>query len=209
MNKQYDLMIDLEALSGNHTNPVILSIGAVAFDLRNIESVNELRERSFYVNVNGHSCENVGLQMDCRTFYWWLEQSREAQEAILKDRTPIRDALKLLANFYNKYNCGNVWANPASYDLTALCEAWKATDGHIPWKMNSMLDCRTAWRLLGSKKPVDIPGLVKHNALDDAIRQVINLQMALADSSINNAIRKTEIHYGEALTNLANNENLP
>ena len=67
MDTQYDLMIDIEGLGPTPT-PVILSIGAVAFDPSKVESAETLRNRGFYVNINGLSCENVGMKMDSKTF---------------------------------------------------------------------------------------------------------------------------------------------
>lgn len=178
-NIMFDLMIDIEAFSGNHNNSVIVSIGAVAFDPGKIETVEGLLNRGFYCNVNGSTCEKLGMSVSSKTIYWWLQQDKEAQLALLENRIPIGDALNELSNYYRKMQCDNVWANPSMYDLAIIVEAYRLTNKTLPWKMNSMIDCRTIWKLY-NRKPINFEGLVKHNALHDAVRQAINLQTALS-----------------------------
>ncbi len=65
--------------------------------------------------------ETAGGVIDRDTIKWWLQQSREAQSAIMTDEIPLDDALLQLREFIDE-NSGEffvqVWGNGANFDNT-------------------------------------------------------------------------------------------
>ena len=72
--KTDSVMIDLETL-GTVANSIILSIGAVKFDLNS----NHIADDGFYASISIDSNLHAGRQLSESTLLWWLDQSKEAQ----------------------------------------------------------------------------------------------------------------------------------
>lgn len=162
-------MIDLETM-GTSNNSVILSIGAVFFD----PYTSELGEE-FSLPIDWKSCELYGLQADVDTIKWWLQQDKDAIKGILKQGVHLRDGLKEFSEFIRRFGKSSAkpWGNGATFDITILENAYKATHLSVPWKFYSVRDCRTVVDLASgivNKDEVEFHG-VKHNALDDAKHQ--------------------------------------
>ena len=88
------LMLDLETL-GTTPGCVVLSIGAVEFDLDGIKS-------EFRAHIDVDSSTALGLKVDARTVMWWLDQSKEAQNALLQaDPFPIHGVLDALSDTFD------------------------------------------------------------------------------------------------------------
>lgn len=165
-----DIMIDLETL-GTDQDSIFISIGATIFDLE----TSELGEQ-FYVNVDWQSSIDAGRTFTAATLKWWLKQSDEARQAILKDDCEsLASALIKLSAFISEVKRPVVWGNGATFDISMLENAYKALSLNIPWEFWNVNDCRTIARIakaLGVTKD-DFPPLegTAHNALDDAIYQ--------------------------------------
>ena len=92
-----DIMIDIETLA-NTSNSIITQIGAVVFNRYSGKIIDK-----FKINVDAQSCEDLGMEMNVDTVEWWMSQSQEARDSVLKKpRIMIQDALKDLANFIRK-----------------------------------------------------------------------------------------------------------
>lgn len=76
------VMVDLETL-GTKPGSVILSIGAVTFDLDG----SGRDGRTFYQRVNIQSCLDAGMTVDGDTVEWWFHPDRDqARRALLSPR---------------------------------------------------------------------------------------------------------------------------
>ena len=163
------LMLDLETL-GTTPGCVVLSIGAVEFDLDGIKS-------EFHAHIDVDSSTALGLKVDARTVMWWLDQSKEAQNALLQaDPFPIHDVLDALSDTFDWKDL-KVWANGASFDFPILEAVYKAAHRTVPWKYYNQMDFRTMKNLV----PKDSYELLRarpgtaHDALDDARAQASTL----------------------------------
>ena len=155
------LMIDLETL-GTKSNAVILSVGAVLFDLEgNIEAL-------MHRGINIDSCLRVGLEVDGGTIEFWLKQSKENIDKLMNvSRLSLNEVLNELA-FLNLYQSEwYIWSHGSNFDTVLLENAYKAVGQKVWWKYNNVRDTRTLFDL-ANYKYVAKGG---HDALDDARNQ--------------------------------------
>ena len=163
------LMLDLETL-GTTPGCVVLSIGAVEFDLDGIKG-------EFHAHVDVDSSTMLGLKVDARTVMWWLDQPKEAQNALLQaDTFPIHDVLDALSDTFDWKDL-KVWANGASFDFPILEAVYKAAHRTVPWKYYNQMDFRTMKNLVpnGSYELLRVRPCTAHDALDDARSQALTL----------------------------------
>lgn len=169
-----NIMIDTETL-GTSAGCVVLSIGAVEFDEHKIYT-------QFHIHIDPESCTDAGLNIDTRTVLWWLDQSKDAQNALLKGTTvPLTDALDQFSAAFN-WEGVKVWCNGADFDFPILDAAYKAVGKKVPWKYWSKMDYRTLKNLV--PKPIyedlKFEPVVKHDAHADAVAQALTTQALLA-----------------------------
>lgn len=165
MTKQH-VMVDLETL-GNRSNSVIISIGAVAFDLDKSETFTD----TFYSVVEAQSCVDAGLQMDASTVLWWMKQSDQARKAFEAIGSPIYDTLLGFANWYPKG--AKFWGNGATFDNVILSNAYAACKMKKPWGYADDRCYRTVKTLYPDVKAERVG--TYHNAVDDAVTQAKHL----------------------------------
>ena len=139
MNKQYtDIMIDIETLDTKPT-AVILSIGAVAFDIETGETCPD----TLYQKLDYKKQIDEGRTTSIETTLWWGQQSDEAYcEAFFGEERLLSAIINLKKYFYNYAadDC-RVWAKSPSFDLVILKDAY---DNDIaPWEFWQERDVRT------------------------------------------------------------------
>jgi exodeoxyribonuclease VIII len=157
-----NVMVDLETL-GNGNNSVIISIGAVKFDV-----LTGVSEDTFYVVVDPSSCVATGLEMDASTVVWWMSQTEDAR-AVFNDQTRVtlEEALQRFSAWYPEGAA--LWGNGASFDNTILANAYRKVGVEQPWKF---WDDRCYRTLKNMSPPLFHQRMgTHHNALDDAIFQ--------------------------------------
>ena len=157
-----NIMIDLETL-GTKPNAVILSIGAVYFDIHGLGE-------QFYVNIEPRTCLAAGLTVDEATKAWWEKQDQAAKDALTVDRRPLQVALEMFRNFVKNKRDTKIWGNGASFDNVILREAYKATGITPPWAWWNDRCFRTMHKESVGVERIDNNEL-KHNALADAVDQ--------------------------------------
>ncbi|AXN57943.1 exodeoxyribonuclease VIII [Acinetobacter phage ABPH49] len=180
------MMLDIETLDLKPT-AAVLSIAATFFD----PLTGELGE-SFDKQINLKSCTDLGLTVDPSTIMWWMEQSKEAQDAF-KGNNKAQALSEVLINFHNwvtlhrgyLFSDGEsdlcVWGNGKDFDCVIIENAYLAAGIKrlCPWKFWETMDVRTLVQL-GSmagvpdfkKMALDNFKGVKHNALDDVQNQI-------------------------------------
>lgn len=159
------VMLDLETM-GNNSNSVIIAIGAVAFDEDGVYD-------KFYVNVNMQTCLDVGMKVDGSTVEWWLTQSEDARDSLLKNRISIQSALSSFSKWYEDTNAEELWGNGAMFDNTILGNAYKSCRMQIPWKFWNDRCYRTVKNMYPLVELERVG--THHNAVDDAETQALHL----------------------------------
>jgi len=168
------VMVDLETMSIK-SNASIISIGAVRFWI-NVNQLEFTDDQLFYRTVSLKSCADVGLDIDPQTIIWWLQQSKEAQEALFSPpRIELRAALHELAAWIP--STASLFGNGATYDNVVLKHAFDACGIKYPVLYKNDLCYRTLARMSGMEPPKFIG--TKHNALDDAIAQTRHMMIIL------------------------------
>ena len=163
------LMLDIETF-GTTPGCVVLSIGAVEFDLNGIKG-------EFHAHIDVDSSTTLGLKVDAHTVMWWLDQSKEAQNALLQaDTFPIQDVLDAFSDTF-EWKDLKIWANGASFDFPILEAVYKAAHRNVPWKYYNQMDFRTMKNLVpnNSYELLRVRPGTAHNALDDARAQAATL----------------------------------
>lgn len=159
------IMIDIETL-GTRAGCVVLSIGAVQFSDKGLG-------KEFYVSINPESCTEWGLKIEPRTVMWWLEQSQDARDFLIKGKHVDLDiALAELKSAF-KWKGEQVWCNGASFDFPILEAAHDAVGARVPWEYWSTTDYRTLKNIVPREvyEAAKVEPVIKHNALADAIAQ--------------------------------------
>lgn len=164
-----DIMIDLETL-GTTADAVIVSIGAVRFDLQ-AGTFGESIYRVLDVESQHHR------HISPATLEWWKGQPEEAR-AVFADPGSVEITTALCAvGAFIEGTPGNVqvWSNGADFDLPMLAHAYRQCGLLLPWKPYAGRCYRTYKNLPGARGIVMHRSGTHHNALDDAIDQARHL----------------------------------
>lgn len=159
------IMLDLETL-GTQPNSVIVSLGAVKFDICGI--IN-----TFYARIDGNSCVALGMQVDMETLQWWLQQADAPRLELTQPGEPVKDVLQNFASWIN-HDDARVWGNGSDFDNAMMSCAYHKCGIPLPWKYYNNRCYRTLKSLYPDIQPLT-RGLIHHNALDDAKFQALHL----------------------------------
>lgn len=169
-----NVMVDLETL-GTTANAVILSIGAVKFDLE----TNEFDDAGFYASISVDSNLGYGRHISESTLIWWLNQSKEAQNVFHEPKTTLDEALLSMAEWLG-HNKRCIWSNGADFDIPMLAHAYAQIGHEPPWEFWNARCVRT-YKSLPAAALVSKPAnKLAHNALQDAVAQVKYVQAIYA-----------------------------
>lgn len=159
-----DIMIDFETL-GNGKNACVVQVGACYFH----PATGEIG-RTLSLNIDAESAMHSGAEMDASTVYWWLAQSKEAQESITKGPLlNITDAMNTLNDFLE--GARGIWSH-ATFDFVILTETLKRLNIKPKFGYRFARDLRTLTTLAGVKTDKFVREGIHHNGLDDAKFQV-------------------------------------
>ena len=172
----HDIMIDLETL-GTTADAVIMSIGAVRFDLES-GTVSECEENRFYCSV-GIDSQVLHRRISIETIDWWKQQPQKASNIFEEDKVHLTDALYRLRDWAIPPGVASLpitaWSNGADFDLPMLSHAYAWMGFKPAWEPYSARCYRTYKNLPGARTiKVERTGQ-HHNALDDAIYQARHL----------------------------------
>jgi len=166
--KKKGIMLDLETLSTRY-NAVVVSIGAVKFDLNGSKILDE-----FYVNIDPLSCKRLGCHIDSDTVEWWKSQPKETRQAWQVDPQDPVDALKKLTAWWDVDSM--FWCQGLSFDGPILSNLYQCAGIKKPWHYHSEMDLRTVFTMIGHSNWKARQGAEGyHNALDDAKAQTKSL----------------------------------
>lgn len=167
-NKNYGhLMLDLETM-GNKSNAVMVSIGAVEFDMK----TGKLG-REFYERVDIQSCLDAGLIVNGSTITWWLKQNETARHEIAKGGLPLVDVLHNFCDYMAKLNQDvQVWGNGARFDIGILEDSYEAVHLKSPWDFRGERDVRTLVSLRPKFKSTTVFDGIHHYPISDCKHQI-------------------------------------
>lgn len=158
-----NIMVDIETLS-HKSNGVIISIGAVKFDMETGETGGQ-----FYTNIDPESCLKAGLTMSASTVMWWLKQDKVAIDKLMYRQDALGTALHEFGLFCTGNYC--IWGNSARFDLGMLNNAYDALNLPLPWKYWQERDVRTLVDFNPDLKKSIINDL-PHDAISDCLYQI-------------------------------------
>lgn len=161
------IMLDLETL-GTRADAVILSLGAVKFDLTS----GKIDDQGFYASISIDSNQELGRHIQEDTLLWWLKQDIAAQSVFHEDKITLSQALEDFSDWVGTDDY-EVWSNGADFDIPMLGHAYAQIQMDAPWKFWASNCFRTYKKLPGAKalaSAVPFAG-TKHNALADAVHQ--------------------------------------
>lgn len=162
------IMIDLETL-GTTVDSVILSIGAVKFDLDS----DKMDDAGFYASVSIDSNLDIGRVVNESTINWWMKQSAEARQVFAEPKQSLEAALASLSEWAG-HNKRIVWSNGANFDIPMLEHAYNKLGWSAPWEFYNTRCVRT-YKSLPAAARVPKPAN-DHNALRDAVNQARYVQ---------------------------------
>lgn len=164
------IMVDLETL-GTTADAVILSIGAVKFDLES----NKIDDAGFYASISVESNLDYQRRVSEDTLLWWFKQPAAAQQVFHEPKVALPAALADYSDWVGTDDY-TMWSNGADFDLPMLAHAFVQQQMTVPWKYRNSRCFRTYKNLPGAKNIRVADAGVKHNALSDAVTQVKTLQ---------------------------------
>ena len=168
-----NVMLDLETL-GTRPGSVIVSIGAVAFDLDGLHD-------EFAIGIDIADAQREGLTICGDTVRWWMGKSPEARTVFSSAGAPLHTALAAFSQWFStvpSFPKVQIWGNGASFDLSLLGEAYTRMGMARPWRYQD----ERCHRTLVALRP-DIPWVrpeVAHQALSDARAQAEHAAKILA-----------------------------
>ncbi len=164
------VMIDTETL-GTYADSIILSIGAVKFDLDS----DQLDPKAFYASVSIDSNIALGRTPTESTINWWMQQSKDAQAVFAEPKQTLEEALRSLTDWLG-HNKRCVWSNGADFDLPMLAHAYKSIGLETPWEFWNSRCVRTYKSLPQARNVPKSANALAHNALQDAVAQAKHVQ---------------------------------
>lgn len=171
-----DFMVDLETL-GTATGAIILSIGAVKFDLKR----GIIDDEGFYASVSIDSNLELGRHMSESTLQFWLKQDKEAQVVFHEPKMHLQEALEQLVTWLG-HTKRRPWGNGPTFDLAKLTHAYESLNWTPPWEYWNERCVRTYRALPGAEAIPKVKPAIAHHALHDAHAQaqhIINIHQAL------------------------------
>ena len=166
--KKHHMMLDLETL-GKTSDSVILSIGAVCFDMDGTIGP----EFEVYPKVEP---QIPNRKIEWSAICWWMKQEEAARNAIVDpERTLTLSQCLEKLTFFCKSNLDEkfkVWSNGAAFDIATMNHAYDQLRMEKPWSYKHELDTRTmVYMSRISTKNYEATG-IKHRAVDDCKWQI-------------------------------------
>jgi hypothetical protein len=159
-----DVMLDLETF-GNSYNAVVVQIGICYFDRYTGDIGDKL-----LINIDADSSIKAGFCADASTIYWWLSQSKEAQDSICNvEKMQVSKAIYLVNEFLSKAKA--IWSH-ATFDFVILMNHLNKLSLKPKFHYRAARDLRTLVDLTDIDYSTRERVGIHHNALDDCIFQV-------------------------------------
>ena len=177
------LMLDIETL-GTRPGCVILSIGAILYDMSNMEGFS-----NFAVNLSVVDQMVAGFTVDPSTLTFWRDQPADALEASTISAVPPAMALEQFCKWVEwdtKSNPFEVVTRGTDFDIPILRHALEHFGMKLPWHHRTPRDLRTILSTLGFDESTVVRSEndVGHSAIGDCRHQLRVLAAARANRRV-------------------------
>ena len=174
--------VDIETL-GTKPNCVILSVGAVKFNLHSDAAPHS----HFYVKLDVDQQLNLNRSVDDATLEWWNKQDQEIKDEALSDHDRI--GLLDFVKEFNRYCVGidSFWAQGSTFDYVILEDLYRSLREPFPINYWQIRDSRTLFKWY-KRDPRKSINTAYHNALSDAESQSIALQRIYKEFDIERTV---------------------
>lgn len=182
-------LLDIETL-GTHADSVVLSVGIVAVDSTKDYTYDELIKNGFYKTLQVKPQVDAGRSIQKSTLDWWGTQGTDAM-SVLKPSSDDIHHTKLIEDIIDYFDSMGVnkktvkvYARGSHFDFSILHDLFRKTCGidqdKMPWNFWNIHDSKTVIETLLDKR-IDVKpeGFIHHNALHDAAREYMNIQIAI------------------------------
>ena len=169
------IMVDIETLSTHTSNSVVLSVGAVEFQLGDDRPTIHMGHE--WVLPIGPQIA-LGREISQGTLDFWKRQPREAIAAWAEaETTPIERFLDAFKVFLEDRGPYELWAHGVCFDMGNIEGLYQQYGAKAPWPYDSVRDARTISRLFPARLGLDGPAgvLVPHMPLADCTMQIHDL----------------------------------
>lgn len=176
------IMIDIETLD-NKTSAVVLSIGAVRFDLR--APPGEFHSSFYGISIDPEDQLAKGRTLSLDTVRWWMQQDdaarREVFDLSLERNGGVKFStsylLRRLTAFFQQGPVNGVWGCGPDFDNMIVGSLYETYNEQRPWSYGANRCFRTIKKLpFPSSVPIPKRRGTHHQALDDAATQAEYLQ---------------------------------
>lgn len=186
------LIFDFETLSSKASEAPIISMGAIAGNWKDMDTIETLRESGFYRNVDAiEQISKYGLKTTKETLAWWEKQGENAKKVLqAKDKVSLEQCMNDFAKWCTERKVTHqntmVYIRAPHFDFTIYENLLDKLDIiYRPFSHWKVRDTRTFVDIAygqtngyipGFKASMDSLGLTEHNALDDCIKEYLQLK---------------------------------
>ena len=167
------LMVDIETL-GDQSGSVIVSLGAVQFDILTCET-----GETFYSRIDIDSCLKAGLKVTGSTIRFWMDKSEEARLELTRGGENLIEVLNDFTAFVEGIEHRikkdiQIWSRGVRFDIALLTDAYQAVGATTPWPFRGERDVRTleALRPQIYKDAALFRKYVEHLPIEDCLFQI-------------------------------------
>lgn len=189
MKEKLNVMVDCETLSTDISRGLVLSVAIVPFTLNRMEDVpKDAPSQMFYFNIDDSIAH--GRVIDNQTLNWWYTGERKQQyyamlQSIDKFGKGFVDGWKAvyyhLAALAEKYTL-IMWSRGTDFDFPLIESSIRMAGitKPMPYRYYNKCDQRTVCKLAEQLAKLDMSNnLPMHDAYDDCLKQIKDLQLAL------------------------------
>ena len=190
------LIIDMETL-GTKPGCVVLSLACVPFTFESPIDLNTLLKSGFYVKFDTvEQIQKYKRKVEDGTIQWWKKQHSEEAKSVIKpskDDVSLEHGLRALSKFIGttNYNLKSsfVWSRGIYFDGPLLESIYDNVDS-LSMPINTWMyrDIRSYVDTLedstdgyGRYRDLNLPGVIKHNALYDVCCDAIRMKLLYND----------------------------
>jgi len=182
------LLIDYETL-GQSPDTVILSLGAIVFDMDDPPSYQEVLDQGFYETFSVDEQVKDGRVIDKSTVDWWGQQGKEAAHVLKPsdDDISYKEMIPRLKEYIGDVRGVKTFARSASFDFSITNDIVRRLGQQLPWQWwnerdtRTLIECYLELLEINKKNNFDVPDqgveVVAHHALHDVAMDVVRISM--------------------------------
>lgn len=151
-----ECMIDIETL-GTGNKAVVTSIGAVVFDLKKQQTVEQILDNGYFdVHIKVQEQIELGRKMTASTVLWWMDQSVDARIELIKNQASacgVKQVVKDFKQWCHIKEVESIWGNGNMFDNSIVRDLFEDVKASYPVHFARDFDFRTLKYLVNLKYP--------------------------------------------------------